>query len=76
MQHYFTTQKMKFSSKDFYSKCDQICKMLQIWPHLRKKATWKTSFSVYYFIISRLRAENRKAFGKRFQILFKHEAQM
>ena len=29
---------MKFSIKDFFSKCDQIRKKLQIWSHLRKKS--------------------------------------
>ena len=32
-----TAQKMKFSNKDFFSKCDQIAKKLQIWSHLLKK---------------------------------------
>ena len=30
-------KKMKFSSKDFFSKCDQICSFLWVWSHLRKK---------------------------------------
>ena len=29
---------MKFSIKDFLSKCDQIRRKLQIWPHLLKKS--------------------------------------
>ena len=33
-----TTQKMKFSVKDFFSKCDQIRSFLQIWSHLLKKS--------------------------------------
>ena len=33
----FTAQKMKFSSKDFFSKCDQIRSFLRIWSHLLKK---------------------------------------
>ena len=33
-----TTQKMKFSIKDFFSKCDQIRRKLQIWSHLLKKS--------------------------------------
>ena len=33
-----TAQKMKFSSKDFFSKCDQIRSFLRIWPHLLKKS--------------------------------------
>ena len=31
-----TAQKMKFSFKDFFSKCDQIRRKL--WSHLRKKS--------------------------------------
>ena len=33
-----TTQKMKFPIKDFFSKCDQIRKKLQIWWHLLRKS--------------------------------------
>ena len=33
-----TTQKMKFFFKDFFSKCDQIHSLLQIWSHLLKKS--------------------------------------
>ena len=33
----FTAQKMKFSIKDFFSKCDQIRSLL-IWSHLLKKS--------------------------------------
>ena len=29
-----TAQKVKFSSKDFFSKCDQIRRKLQIWSYL------------------------------------------
>ena len=32
------TQKMKFSIKDFFSKCEQIRRELQIWSHLLKKS--------------------------------------
>ena len=31
-------KKMKFSIKDFFSKCDQIRRKLQIWSHLLKKS--------------------------------------
>ena len=34
---YDTAQKMKFSIKDFFSKCDQIRRKLRIWSHLLKK---------------------------------------
>ena len=33
----FTEQKMKFSIKDFFCKCDQIRRKLRIWSHLLKK---------------------------------------
>ena len=33
-----TAQKMKFSIKDFFRKCDQIRSFLQIWSHLLKKS--------------------------------------
>ena len=33
-----TAQKMKFSIKGFFSKCDQIRKKLRIWSHLLKKS--------------------------------------
>ena len=31
-------KKKKFSIKDFFSKCDQIRRKLQIWYHLQKKS--------------------------------------
>ena len=34
----YTAQKMKFYIKDFFSKCDQICRKLLIWSHLLKKS--------------------------------------
>ena len=37
-QLYLTVQKMKFSIKDFFSKCDQIRRKLRIWSHLLKKS--------------------------------------
>ena len=33
-----TAQKMRFSIKDFFSKCDHIRSFLRIWSHLLKKA--------------------------------------
>ena len=32
---------MKFSIKDFFSECDQICSYLRIWSHLLKKSLTK-----------------------------------
>ena len=40
----FTAQNMKFSIKDFFSKCDQIRCFLRIWSYLLKKSYWKTTF--------------------------------
>ena len=34
----YTVQKMKFSIKYFFSKCDQISSFLRIWSHLLKKS--------------------------------------
>ena len=33
----YNAQKMRFPIKDFFSKCDQILRKLQIWSHLLKK---------------------------------------
>ena len=33
-----TAQKMRFSTKDFFSKCDQIRSFLRIWLQLLKKS--------------------------------------
>ena len=33
-----SAQNMKFSIKDFFSKCSQICRKLRIWSHLLKKS--------------------------------------
>ena len=33
-----TAQKLKFSIKDFFSKCEQIHRNLGIWSHLLKKS--------------------------------------
>ena len=32
-KRFLSAQKMKFSIKDFFSKCDQICPKLRIWSH-------------------------------------------
>ena len=41
-----TTQKMKFSIKDFFSKCELILSFLRIWSHLLKKSL-KENFIFY-----------------------------
>ena len=38
MKPCYTAQKMKFSSKDFFSKCDQIRSFLRIGSHLLKQS--------------------------------------
>ena len=38
---HLTAQKMKLSVKNFFSKCDQIRRKLQIWSHLLKKSLMK-----------------------------------
>ena len=42
---------MKFSIKDFFSKCDQILSFLRIWSHLLKKSLME------YFIFCACYAE-------------------
>ena len=37
-QKKLTAQKMKFSIKDFFSKCNQIRSFLRIWSHLLEKS--------------------------------------
>ena len=39
-------KKIKFSIKDFFGKCDQICRKQWIWSHLLKKSLMETSFIV------------------------------
>ena len=53
-----TAQKMKFSIKDFFSKCDQIRRKLRIWSHLLKKSLmeklifcavyWESIFMIHW----------------------------
>ena len=38
MQKIVTAQKMKFSIKDFFCKCDEICSFQWNWSHLLKKS--------------------------------------
>ena len=37
-QKFDTAQKMKFSIKDFFNKCDQICRKLRLWLNLQRKS--------------------------------------
>ena len=47
-----TAQKRKFSIKDFFSKCNQICRKLRIWLHLLKKSFMENFIfcAVYYSV--------------------------
>ena len=38
---------MKFSIKDFFIKCNQICSKLQIWSHLLKKSLMENSIQCW-----------------------------
>ena len=59
LYYYFNTaQKMKFSIKDLFSKCDQIHRKLQIWSHLPKKSL--TENFIFCAIQSTLACENHK----------------
>ena len=40
------TAQKKFSTKDFFSKCNQICSFLRDWTHLLKKALMENFFCV------------------------------
>ena len=51
-----TAQQMKFSIKDFFSKCDQIRNFLRIWSHLLKKSLMKN----FNFLCSVLRLHDRE----------------
>ena len=54
-----TAQKMKFSIKDFFSKCDEIQRKLRIWSHLLKKS-WMENFifCAMKFLVKRKGNEN------------------
>ena len=41
-------QKIKFSIKDFFSKCDQMRRKLRIWSHLLKKSLMENIFCAVY----------------------------
>ena len=44
---------MKFSIKDFFSKCDQIRSILRIWSHLVKKSLME-NFIFYAVLVVRV----------------------
>ena len=45
-------QKLKFSIKDFFSKCDQIRSFLPIWSHLLKKSLLENL--IFYAVLDNL----------------------
>ena len=56
-----TAQKMKFSIKDFFSNCDQICRKLRIWSHLLKKSLME-NFIFCAVLDTRCKLDVRKIF--------------
>ena len=52
LKHIITTQDMKFSIKDSFSKCDQIRRKLRIWSNLLKKSLMENFIfcAVAYYI--------------------------
>ena len=57
---------MKFSIKDFFSKCDQIRSFLCIWSHLLKKSLMESFIFCAVFV--RAFDSNQKKLNKLFQI--------
>ena len=55
-----TEQKMKFSTKDFFSKCDQIRRKLRIWSHLLKKSLMKNFIFCAMSTVSAAKETNKK----------------
>ena len=65
-----TAQKMKFSMKDFFSKCDQICRKLRIWSYLLKKSLMKNFISCAVFFILQLKIINKITSVKMYVVSF------
>ena len=59
-----TAQKMKFSITDFFSKCDQIRRKLQIWSHLLKKSVMEN----FIFLHWNLPVFSKKLYFTKFQL--------
>ena len=55
-----TAQKMKFSIKDFFSKCEQIRRKLRIWSHLLMKSLMED----FIFCAVRIHLFSSKRTGK------------
>ena len=50
----FTAQKMKFSIKDFPSKCDQIRSFLRVWSHLLEKSLMESFIYWAVFVLTKV----------------------
>ena len=66
----YTAQKMKFSIKDFFSKCDQIRRKLRIWSNLLKNSLMEnfifcavSAETVFLALISRNKSDDASALG-------------
>ena len=55
-----TSQKMKFSIKDFFSKCDQIQRTLQIWSHSLKEFHFLFSVKTKFIRNSKIKSRSLK----------------
>ena len=60
----FTAHKMKFSIKDFFSKCDQIRSFLRIWSHLLKKSSMENFIFCVVVVLLKSSIFNKKYFKK------------
>ena len=72
-------KKMKFSIKDFFSKCDQTCRKLRIWSHLLKKSLIENFIFYAVAIVFEIRTPTEKpscvSAKRKWWRLRKHEAE-
>ena len=63
---FFTAQKIKFSIKDFFRKCDQIRRKLRIWSHFLKKSLIENFiFCVVFWLRAKIIEELTLAISER-----------
>ena len=67
-----TAQKMKFSIKDYFSKCDQIRSFLRIWSHLLKKSLMENFIFCAVMVVIPTNNNLRKFLIE--QVFFDHRA--
>ena len=65
-----TAQKIKFSIKDFSSRCDQNCRKLRIWSHLLKKSLMKNF--IFYAVLSVIRMGKAEGNDKNQKIIHEY----